>query len=102
MDELIELILELIFEGIITIGNNKKISKWIRYPLMILILLLVLLINVLCFLLGILSLREKEFVFLILGIILIGCGIVFLFNILKRVKKYWNEEKNETSKISND
>lgn len=69
---------------------------------MILILLLVLLINVLCFLLGILSLREKEFVFLILGIILIGCGIVFLFNILKRVKKYWNEEKNETSKISND
>lgn len=69
---------------------------------MILILLLVLLINVLCFLLGILSLREKEFGFLILGIILIGCGIVFLFNILKRVKKYWNEEKNETSKISND
>ena len=101
MDELIELILGLIFEGIITIGNNKKISKWIRYPLMILILLLVLLINVLCLILGIIALREKEIGFIILGIILIGCGIGFLFNILKRVKKYWESEKNEKNDIRN-
>lgn len=102
MDEVIEFILELIVEGVITVGENKKISRWIRYPLMILILLLVLGINGLCFLLGIMALKEKESGFNLLGIILIGCGIVFLFNVVKRVKKYWNEENNETSKIGND
>lgn len=102
MDELVELILELMFEGIIAIGNNKKISKWIRYPLMIIMLLLVLLINGLCFLLGIVALRERETGFIILGIILILCGVGLLLGIIKQVKKYWDSEKNETSKISND
>jgi len=102
MDELLELVLEIIFEGMITIGENKKISKLIRYPLMIIVLLLILGINGLCFLLGIMLLKEKEIEFRLLGIILIGCGIVFLFSVIRRGKKYLSEEKNETNKISND
>lgn len=102
MDELIEFVLEIIFEGMITIGENKKISKWIRYPLMIIILLLVLGIIGLCFFLGTMILKEKVILNRLLGVILIGCGIVFLFSVIKRVKKYWKSEKNETDKISND
>ena len=69
---------------------------------MIIILLLVLGIIGLCFFLGFIILKEKEIGFRLLGVILIGCGIVFLFSVIKRVKKYWKSEKNETDKISND
>lgn len=35
MDFVFEIILELILEGSIEIGANKKVSKWIRYPLLL-------------------------------------------------------------------
>ena len=102
MDELIELVLEIIFEGMVFIGENKKISKWIRYPVMIIVLLLVLVINGLCFFLGFMILTEKNMVFRLLGIVLIGCGLVFLFNLIKRIKKYCDNEKNDINKINNN
>jgi|GEM_PF-1653894 len=36
MDFIFEAIFELIIEGGIAIGTNKKYSKWIRYPLLLL------------------------------------------------------------------
>ena len=40
MDDVIEFILELILEGTIEISSNKKVPKWIRYPLIALIVLI--------------------------------------------------------------
>lgn len=37
MELLFEFLGEIFFEGIIEIIKNKKISKWIRYPLFLLI-----------------------------------------------------------------
>lgn len=37
MDFLIEILLELVFEGSIEISSNKKVPKWIRYPAIIFI-----------------------------------------------------------------
>lgn len=37
MDLIIEFVGEVIIEGIIELIQNKKISKWIRYPLLIII-----------------------------------------------------------------
>jgi len=39
MEFLIEELLNLIFEGSIEISSNKKVSKWIRYPLIVIIIL---------------------------------------------------------------
>lgn len=36
MDFIFEAIFELIIEGGIAIGTNQKVSKWIRYPLLLL------------------------------------------------------------------
>lgn len=36
MEFILEAILEIILEGGITIGTNKKYSRWIRYPLLFL------------------------------------------------------------------
>ena len=35
MEYLFEFIAELLLEGSLEISKNKKISKWIRYPLLI-------------------------------------------------------------------
>ncbi len=37
MDIILEAVFELLFEGIVAISSNKKISKWIRYPLITII-----------------------------------------------------------------
>ena len=39
MEFIIECILELLLEGSIEVLPNKKISKWIRYPLAIFVIL---------------------------------------------------------------
>lgn len=38
MEFLIEFLCELLLEGSIEISSNKKVSKWIRYPLIVLII----------------------------------------------------------------
>lgn len=55
MELLFEFLGEIFFEGIIEIIKNKKISKWIRYPLFLLISAFYFMIVVL---IGILSFRN--------------------------------------------
>ena len=39
MDMLIELMIDLLFDAGLEVTKNKKINKWIRFPLILLILL---------------------------------------------------------------
>lgn len=39
MDIILELFLELIADGVMEASGNKKLSRWIRYPLMALVVL---------------------------------------------------------------
>ena len=39
MDFLIEIVFELIFDGVIVISKSKKVPKYIRYPLIVIIIL---------------------------------------------------------------
>ena len=52
MDLLIEIILELILEGSIEISSNRKVPKWIRYPLILILTILFSIIIVGIFILG--------------------------------------------------
>ena len=40
MDFIIELVIELLLEGSIEISSNKRVSRWIRYPLIVFIVTL--------------------------------------------------------------
>ena len=92
MDEIIEILLELIVEGGIEISGNKKISKWIRYPIITIIILFFTLIIGLFFFLGISILNEN----IQGGIIAILIGIILLvLGIIKGKEKYL-EIKNKT------
>lgn len=87
MELLIESISELIIDGIILIIKNKKISKFIRYPLaLLLILIYILVIALMLFLAFDLSKENLFFSFLclLLSTLLI---LALIFWIKKQVRK---------------
>lgn len=77
MELLFEFLGEIFFEGIIEIIKNKKISKWIRYPLFLLISAFYLAIFVALLIICIKLFTEKEIVG---GVVMLF--IVFLLLIL--------------------
>lgn len=91
MEFFIELIVELILEGGIEISSNKKINKWIRYPIITIIALFFLVIILGTIFFGI-TLIEKS----ILGSLFItGIGVLLLVLGIIKFKKVYIEKKEE-------
>ncbi len=85
MEYIFEFILELVLEGSIEVSKSKKIPKYIRYPLIVIISLFFLAVIGLIFLAGILSLKENIY----LGIFVILIGLfMFIMSIMKFRKTY--------------
>lgn len=90
MELIFEFILELILDGSIEVSKSKKIPKYIRYPLIVLISLFFIAIIGLVIFTGILILKES----LIGGIFFILIGIfMFIMSIIKFRKTYLNKQK---------
>jgi len=81
MEFLIEELLNLIFEGSIEISSNKKVSKWIRYPLIVIIILFFSVIIFGLLILGIAIMEDNMLagilIVLLSLILLVGCIIKF-------------------------
>ena len=93
MDELIELVLDLLLEGGIEISSNKKVSKWIRYPIIVLLMLIFTVVIIGLFILGILLVEENILISLVIFLI----GIIMLVGAIKKIKEY-NLERKENKK----
>lgn len=91
MDFIIELILELLLEGSIELGTSKKISKYIRYPILILLLLFYLAIIGLVLFVGISALSES----LIGGIILIVLNVFLVAATILGFRKKLKEKRKD-------
>lgn len=90
MDLLFEFLGELIFEGSIELSKNKKVPKWIRYPLIVFILLLFLIVDFLFVFVSITILKEN-----IIGGILFSIFTIFfiVMSIIKFKKMYFKKKK---------
>ena len=89
MDLLFEIIIELFFEGSIEIVSNKKINKWIRYPILILLTLSIIIVIIGILILGIYSFKEN----IVISIILIICSILLTIGSIIKFKNIYNERK---------
>lgn len=89
MEFIIELILELLLEGSIEVSSNRKVSKWIRYPLIIFITTIFSGVILLIIFLG-LSLLNDWF---LAGIIFLIIGIVMFVSTVIKFKKLYIEKK---------
>lgn len=89
MELLIEILLDLIFEGSIEISSNKKVPKWIRYPLIVLITLFFIIVIIGILILGILLFNENIYASLIMIIL----SLVILVSGITKFKKTYIERK---------
>lgn len=88
MEFIVELVLDLFVEGGIEVSSNKKISKWVRYPIAaILILFFSSIIFGLIFA-GILSLKNS----LVGGILIIVVGLLMLGTCIYKFRKTYLEQ----------
>ncbi len=92
MEYLLEFILEIALEaseiateGSFEAGKNKKIPKYIRYPLIVIISLIYIAIIGLILVAGILSLKDETLV----GIILILIGLSMLIVSIIKIRKMY-------------
>lgn len=83
MDLIVEFIVEVILEGIIELIQNKKISKWIRYPLLMIALMFY--IFIFGTLIMILPAAFKENIFI--GIFILCIEILLVIILLYIIRK---------------
>lgn len=91
MDELIEIALDLIIDGGLEISSNKKISKWIRYPIIALISLFFLTVTIGLLVLGILILKQT----ILGGIFIIIISIILIISSIIKFKNLYLKNKNK-------
>lgn len=82
MEFLFELIFELLFEGTIEMLPNKKIPKWIRFPLGIIVLLIIVAGIGICYLCGFLALKEN----MLFAIICFVLATILTFSFVMKFK----------------
>lgn len=87
MDMLIELVVDLLFDAGLEVTKNKKISKWIRYPLIVLIALFIIGVIGCLMCVGIVMILSKEKFQMLLGTLILLLSIVLLMCIIKNIKK---------------
>ncbi len=90
MDLIIEFVVELALEGVMEVGTNKKVPKWLRYPALILILLIYTILIGGLLLIGINLLKTK----LLGGIVIILIDIILLLLTIYTFIKKIKEKKN--------
>lgn len=95
MDFIIELILELLFEGMMEASKSNKIPNFIRYPLVIIIVLFFILVIGFIFVVSILAFKES----VIAGLLLIIIDLFLLVRCIAKFRKeYLIKKKNYVTK----
>lgn len=99
MEFIIEFLIELILEGSFELSKTKKTPKWLRYPLIIFVILFFIGIISIILLTGYLALSEN----ILLGTIIITIGLLFLIVSIYKFKHIYVKRNplSEESKLWN-
>lgn len=87
MDFIIEFVLELLLEGSVEISSNKKISKWIRYPILAVLILFFASVIFGLIVLGILIIPDN----ILGGIFITAVGLFMLIMFIFQFRKKYLE-----------
>ena len=96
MELLLELIFELLIEGSAEIAKDKKVNKWIRYPLAVLLLLFILAIIIALAVIGIIFLTEEKTNTKLFGILFIIIDVILIISAIKKICKIKQTETEKT------
>lgn len=93
MEWITEFLFELLLEGSMEISTNQKVSKWIRYPFICLIVLFFASVIILLFVVGI-SLWNKS---KLASLFVIAVSIILLVGSVLKLRKLYGIRKRKTS-----
>lgn len=95
LEFIIEFIVELIVDGGIELTKNKKISKWIRYPIVGIAFIITTAIFGLLFLIGFGLLNET----ILGGLVILGLTTFLLILAIRKFRKVYIEAKEENEDL---
>ena len=83
MDTVLELLLDLFLEGGMEVSKSKQVPKYIRYPVLALVIAILVACLELILLIGIAELRDSAF----LGLLLIALAVLAAFVVFRRFRR---------------
>lgn len=95
MDLLLEFIFELVMESSIEIAQDKKINKWIRYPIAFILSLFIIAVLITIMFVGIMFLMDKEINIKLAGVLFIIFDIILIVSAIKKISKIKKDENKE-------
>lgn len=87
LEFIIECILEIFVEGGMEVGSNKKISKYIRYPILFLLVIFFLGVISLMLFVGISIFKESA----LCSVIIISVAFIILIEVIVKFIKIYNK-----------
>ncbi len=87
MEILLEIIFDLIVEGSVEVVKNRKVSKWIRYPIVVLIYLFIIAIIGLLTFIGFALIFKGDRYAKLGGILFLIFDIILIISAIKNIKK---------------
>ena len=85
MEFILEFIFDLVFESSMEIVKDKKIKKWIRYPLAFVLFLFIIAVIGTIFFVGIMFIFDEEINIKLAGILFIIFDIILIISAIKKI-----------------
>ncbi len=89
MDILFEIVFDLVFEGCFELSSNRKVPKWIRYPLTVLISLFFIFVIAMLVGFGIVLFSES----VLIGLLFEGLAVFILIGSIVKFRKIYLSRK---------
>lgn len=99
MDLILELIFDLVLESSMEIAKDKKIKKWIRYPLAFLLSLFIIAVIGTIFFVGVIFIIDEEINIKLAGILFIIFDIILIASAIRKIK---NEKINYKKSVKKE
>lgn len=85
MEFILEFIFDLVFESSMEIAKDKKIKKWIRYPLAFVLFLFIIAVIGTIFFVGIMFIFDEEINIKLAGILFIIFDIILIISAIEKI-----------------
>ena len=85
MEFILEFIFDLFFESSMEIAKDKKIKKWIRYPLAFVLFLFIIAVIGTIFFVGIMFIFDEEINIKLAGILFIIFDIILIISAIEKI-----------------
>ena len=99
MDLILEFIFDLVLESSMEIAKDKKIKKWIRYPLAFLLSLFIIVVIGTIFFVGVIFIIDEEINIKLAGILFIIFDIILIASAIRKIK---NEKINYKKSVKKE